>query len=866
MREYLSGLNKLSYFRLGSWMTSCACNTTKGRVKMRILSKNQNSEYSLNDWSEFGPDGYEQADVIRSLNDTLYHAEVTGTDDYDVRVKDRFVLCFNESYRTQTSSRKSDWEVDILSGFPERRDGFYMISFLDTDDGQPGVQVESHMKQLFDAAHELVTQYIYEKVLYKQDTANRYLDAFFSLSKEAIFSVNNYNLATPQFRKSFFLRDLLTLMAKRHPFPERAYGRSVKSSADYYYQFSIYDVFAYDVLQRSLQAASVLYKELPCSGKRPDKALRALRCDLFLGSVQSAFRRLVCLDQTIYRVEMNRHNSKLLAIPYDDLSSTNETKPIRLFEKTATYIRNNMNTNLKDLKVSVCIIGHTESSVDSKERTLADLAMALLNWYNRLSLEDEQKPRLELSILNYVNERDWPECNYLNKRTDFICEEGEHRIDCTIKLIDYTREFGFNTVYLKKLIDENDLVYLLDCPWLSTENFEVKKGGSLDAFCYALRDKERTVPTPENLLDSKFQAFYTEANMRQLDQQYNRVTSSATNNAGEIVRVMKDSQIRNIQRIVKNQSSEKHKELYIFSSERDGINYSNISSYPLTRQERYDGKVFTIIQFKNTPSARLKYDKSGRVHLLIPLWSILKYDSISFAYCFFKDALNECLEDVSCDPIHYFELYRNILIVINATPSSLQSINVSLLFSDGADSCLEAIKAGSSNKAVKKRVEDLVVEFVKALFEDGIFSKENRYGHDAMRTGLLMNLSSAVKTVNEMLFLHKLRMAFMNGKQDAYEVNVDSTFQSEPLPRVNTEFKGTDFFMDKKLYDRLMLTLENSPQLTIAMRAMLNESSDYFGERDILRTILTNICAACERSRDTDSRLYKNVIECLKEA
>ena len=833
---------------------------------MKILSKNQNSECSLNDWSEFGSDGYEQADVIRSLNDTLFHAEVTGTEDNDVQAKDRFVLLFNESYRTQTSSRRSDWEEDILSSFPERQNNFYMISLLDADDGQPGVQVESYMQRLFAAASELARQYISEKVLYQQGTANCYLDAFFDLSKEAVFSVNNYNLVTPQFRKSFFLRDLLTLMAKRYLFPERANGRSVKTSADYYYQYSICDVFAYDVLQRSLEVAAVLHKELPYSGERPDKALRALRYDLFLGSVQSAFRRLVCLDQTIYRVEMNRHNSKLLAIPYDDLSSTNETKPIRLFEKTATYIRNNMNTNLKDLKVSVCIIGHTESSVDSKERTLADLAMALLNWYNRLSLEDEQKPRLELSILNYVNERDWPECNFLNKRTNFICEEGDHRIDCTIKMIDYTRAFGFNTVFLNEVIDENDIIYLLDCPWLSTENFEVKKGGSLDAFCYALRNKERTVPAPEDLMNSKFQAFYTEANMRQLDQQYNRVTSSATNNVGEIVRVMKDSQIRNIQRIINNQSSEKHKELYIFSSERDGINYSNISSYPLTRQERYDGKVFTIIQFKNTPSARLRYDRSGRVHLLIALWSILKYDSIPFAYCFFKDALNACLGDVSCNPIHYFELYRNILIEINAMPSTQQRINISLLFSDGADSCLEAIKAGSSNNAVKKSIENLVVGFIKALFEDGIFSKENCYGNDAMRTGLLMNLSSAVKTVNEMLFLHKLRMAFMNGKQDAYEVNVDSIFQSEPSPRVNTEFTGTDFFMDKKLYDRLMLTLENSPQLTFSMRALINESSDYFGERDILKTILTNICAACERSRDIDSQLYKNVIECLKEA
>jgi hypothetical protein len=354
--------------------------------------------------------------------------------------------------------------------------------------------------------------------------------------------------------------------------------------------------------------------------------------------------------------------------------------------------------------------------------------------------------------------------------------------------------------------------------------------------------------------------------MRQLDQQYNRVTSSATNNAGEIVRVMKDPQIRNIQRIVKNQNTEKSKELYIFSSERDGINYSNISSYPLTRQERYDGKTFTIIQFKNTPSARLKYDRSGKVHILIALWSILKYDSIPFAYCYFKNALNKCLGGMSCDPIHYFELYRNILIEINAMPSALQNINISLLFSDGADSCLEAIKAGSSSKATKKRVESLVVGFVKSLFEDGIFSKEDCYGNDAMRTGLLMNLSSAVKSVNEMLFLHKLRMAFLYGRQDMYEVKVDSFFRSEPYPRGNTEFKDTDFFMDKKLYDRLMLTLENSPQLTITMKAMLNESNAIFGERDILRTILTRICAACERSRDINSQLYKNALECLKEA
>ena len=320
---------------------------------MRILSKAQGGECRLNDWSEFGQGGYEQADVVQSLNAALYHAEETATKDRGGEADDRVVLYFNESYRALTSARKLDWEIDILSSLPERQDNFYMIPLLDADDGQPEVQVKTPIQSLFSAAHALAAQDLSEKVLYKRDTADRYLDAFFDLSKSAVFSVDNYNLATPQFRKSGFLRDLLSLMAKQRPFPERATGGSDKSSADYYYQYSIYDMFAYDALQRSLRAASALRKELPQSGTKAEEALYALRRDLFLGSVQSAFRRLVCLNQTIYRVEMNRHTSELLAIPYDDLSSTNETKPIRLFEKTATFIRNNLDMSSEVCEVSV---------------------------------------------------------------------------------------------------------------------------------------------------------------------------------------------------------------------------------------------------------------------------------------------------------------------------------------------------------------------------------------------------------------------------------------------------------------------------------------------------------------------------------
>ncbi|MBQ9535482.1 MAG: hypothetical protein IJU78_06545 [Clostridia bacterium] len=817
--------------------------------------------------TEFAQDGYDRAKISRIFADFLSD-EQFGDDDDKHKAFDRFL---NEYAEIEGKPIIYDIRKDIPLA-AEKWEKIPFIKEIDkysaNDELNDSIDVEYYQKnvtQRFSSVQPPDPRAVNAKWI------DDYLETYFIFSKNVIFSPQNYSLNDSVFRTSPFLREFV------------AYGKNSDEKGVYY---GYADPFVLDALQRAFFGARILKRQLLADKSTDEDALTELRRALFLAYLRRAFRRFVSIDSETYRIQLNRHKSRFEAISYNRLSSIDELHPIRLFEKTAAFIRNNLPKEKQDsFTVNVCMIGHAEASKDDNEKALYDLSLLVLRWYNRLKINN--KPKLKLNIKNVRSIRSDDEKPYSKD----VSETDEWKlpgVKCTVEYSDYLSDFAFSTRRLKELIDENHLTVILDCPWLTTENFDIKKSGSLNSYCHLLQSTSRLEPSIEDndKFNSDSQYFYQFSSMHRLDAQLNRIMSSQTLDAGEIVRVLKDPLLDKIKRIVKSAAQERNeqKSVYVFTSEGDGIDYSSIGFYPLTRSEQYDGKSFTIIGYEGMPdkiagSADRRILKAGsgnddygydfRIHL----WAFVKYLAISYAYDQLKDKTAGCLGLTGNNKKHipdYIGIYRSIYLCAKIG-KELKSISFEVRLGDALDDCLtEAGVSDDRKKNVKKALLKMANELFKPLCEKVLFSNNTRYGNDAMRHVFLMNLRSALSYKKAMLFWHKYRMALR--QDDCASIKCEfreyPDASSELLETRDKDFQGHDFFMDKKLYEYALAELEYSDQLSLPTRTLFGKSEEMYSAsyngKSALSAVLENIKKECEAVSLKDTRLYENVVSALE--
>lgn len=865
--------------------------------------------------SEFSPGGYDTAAINlifrRTLDRAYDFSQQSNALDFE-RIFFIVVSCFNDSFTEEVdSSAIHEMLLEALAGIEK-------ISILEdydelTRDG--GSDQLNCVRELKDSFSALLNTFHNEKRFYEPQLASRYLDSFFELSKAMVFSSDSYNLASASFRRSTFLKALLSFAAKKVPC-KAVDPNDSKTQADFFcYEYSFFDPFAYDTISRALVCATrLIMDELSSSGEHSAE-LFELRKEMFICSIESGFQRTITLDNQTYRIELNRHTSKLIAYPIDMLSSTSDTKPIRLFEKTAAYIRRNLVNVDKIFKIHVTVIGHTELSNGCIERSIADYVNEVLAWYSSLKEEDfdREKPQLELTVRNILNFSGKPDIlaegiiSLPLKRESVIHDYKGNNAQCIFEYADYESTFAYTLKSLKSCIDDSEILFLLDCPWLSTENYAIGKEGPLETYCNELQQQERDYPRADSGFERDSSYFYRASPMAELSNQFNRIMSSTSSSAGAVVRAMRDDMIRKIQdymNSLRNRAGElRAKELYLFSSENEGVNYSYFDSYPLTRLEQYDGKRFTIIQFYNKKMPMLKRRENGKVHFEIDLWSVLKYLCIPYAYQYAVKQFfveygisicdadsNYCLEM----PIQYLELQQNIIVVFDVS-ADLRIIHISLGFTDLFDNLIREAYIRQKNRHYKEnskqkfeitddfaliesKVEELkeligerVLSLITPLYRDAVFARNSKYGDDAIKLGFKMTLYSAAQDVNAMLFCHLYREACNKGNFSRFTVIVDSPRRyAKRTPR---DFKGTSFFADKKLYSSLFTTFEQDSRLYLGMIKMLEEAKNIYdsecestteiSEWKIARILFENIKTSCEQAGLENSRLYSNVLRAL---
>lgn len=822
-------------------------------------------------FSEFSKQGYNRSSFCQVIKDLLYN-ELSMESDYS-ECLDMILVKFHQFFDQNKISGKNksfNWLIGkahakkCLSS--DNQDISVLdISSADTNEAET-LNIHEELNPLREAFGELC-----EKEQYDDKLVENYLNAFLNVSSKIVFNPNNNNLNSLLFRRLKTVENLNCL--GRIPFNDPELNEKGCS------YFSIYSPYVCDSVMRVIHDIADNKNRLYVKSELD--MIRQLRFEIYIRQTERAFTRFTSYNHgTGYRATLNRHTGEVISAPYNGLSSIEDIKPLRLFEKIAAYIRREIErlknkccdfakSENKMLHINILIIGHTEMSINHSkseddqeykdERELCDLLNALINWYNRSFVG--KFPKLDLCINNIVSEDDAPEAQDVvaQKRYNSVRSVNGNRGKVEVDSCNFIKEFYFTSSELEKICSENDVVFILDCPWLSVESYEIKNNGSLKYFCKELQDDKQLRNIEKDSLDKQWKTV-----IQKLDTQYNRITSSDTNKAGDIARIFFDGLLRKIQQFAYSANTDKEKEIFIFTSEKDGVNYSLLATYPLTRTELYGGKHFTIARFTNKKSSILPYDDTP-IRINIKLWSLLKYISISYAIENMKNVINRFFIKYIKEPENYIEILHDIAILIEVG-SSFSNVNISVGFSDRLDMLAEEIGLPAEELSeIKPALHRIILEFIMSLYNGIVFADNDNFGDSIVKTAFEMNVYSSANNVNTMHFLHYYKQAREKCEiSKIFRIHWNKEYSNRPIK--STLIQNYEYFMDKKLYSSLFDILETTGDLSIGTKAMLFSSDEIYETNDYMaERILSNIIASCKKYGCDDSELYNNALYALNE-
>ena len=822
--------------------------------------------------SEFSPDGYAKSALAKALEDAFKNKEP----DIDLLKSQLFEVTkdFKEIFPKENSTPL----YTCLTPFANAPNNLFSFQT-----NEKPIETSKYIRSFTESVDHFsfALKFSNDEAL-KVLLAKKMLKAFQELSTKAVFMPENRMLANVYFRREC---NFLNYLIRPSELP------TIQKSTPYCGElnYHIYD------LRDPFVCSSVLYimqQYKKYQAKINTGALSSLRQAIFIQRAEKEFYRFMCAHGNTYRVSLNRQTNALIACPYNQSSSLETVKPIRLYEKIRLYIENRIddlskNPTKEKIKIEVCIIGHTAPIYNPEtkkydEPEMCDLGNAVYAWLET----QENLDNIEINITNLYNQYDitrvfWKEDDL---KKEFVGIKNGKRVNIQIIKTDYDL-FSYNTQYFTDSIMENyDLIFVLECPFLTEENFDIKRDYSLKDYCNAVQSPKYFSNPQQSYLD-KDQKFNP---MEKLNAQYNRIMASNTRDAGAICRVFRDYWFHTIQEKINcYQNEPRKKEIYIFTSEKDGIVYSTIAANPVSRIEQYAGKNFNIFRFANYKATSLPY-LNQRLRLKFPLWKIFKYASTEYAFNDFKILINECFfgenpENKNCfdRPIDFFTLYNNIYVILeeNENYKNHHKFKLKAYLDVDTEKLYEMMDRNKFKTIheIEKKLSDQLNPLFKTLFKEVYFSKTTVFGNEILRKAFSMNIYGAAQDVFGMWFWHKYRLACEENCFDLFDIEYEERDirliqnNKNDCSDVNTvgflEDIQTDFFMDKKLYDVVMRSLEIQGSIDFGIKALFYKSNEYYNvEYDaLLNLILSNILKMFEERVKEQDTFYRNCKSALSE-
>lgn len=704
-----------------------------------------------------------------------------------------------------------------------------------------------------------------------ENTAAEYVNSFIKLSSAVVFAPQSATLDSMKFRSdSGFLDELICPTETHCVMP-----RTAASSMHKYYRFTVGNPFVCATAMRVVQK-TVAYKKEKNQGNQEkinnseEIILSSLRDSIFKRCVEREFRRYLMINRKTYRLSFNRMMDSLVACPYNQVSSIENIKPIRLAEKIKIAIHNMLVLSEEPIKnIKIAVVGHTDPSfvqntgenntkISCAEAEFEDLGRAVKDW-----MEMDQIYGLNIEIDNVYNMNDIARV--------FLEPSPVKKIPCCNKKSSITLKysptnydkFAYGTkAFKKEILDKSDIVFLLDCPFLTDENYEISTNNSLENYCRSIQSGfdfvESNIP-----MDSR-----QKTSMHQLNSQYNRIMASNTREAGNICRVFQDYWVDCIRKSLKESKSPKV--VYVFSSETNGLAYSTLSMIPTSRIEKYGGKTFNIFRFSSYKGKRLPaiHDNHfDKFELRIELWRMLKYISVEGAI-----RVQEYLgipKYVLRKPQNLLQLYIATEIVIRERTAYREKhyydLDVSVQINEDHLPSVARNIDRESFIAYQKAVLDFIKNIYRSVYFPSPSDGRSKFGDELLREAFVMNLYSAARDVRGMWFLHQYEKACEEMKNDSnnafsqFHISVSDEIKWCKLKDQEEGIK--DLFMDKKLYRQTMKRMESTDGLGFNLLALVLGADEFYEDTEWgcgPEVVLNNLLKVCVDAKEERSQFYEN--------
>lgn len=654
--------------------------------------------------------------------------------------------------------------------------------------------------------------------------------------------------------------------------------------------FGLYSPFVLFSVLRTLNCIAALPDDINSEFLSKDCAeqLNTRRHIVTTYAVRS-FSRFTTFKGKSYVVEYSRRNDRIICKKADEVSSVDNTKPIRLFEKITSYIYNYFNRpealDEKEFHISVygfCSYKRENDNVGPAE--VEDLIYEIFSWMedkkasNDSILRNKAIKKLVIQY-NLIKKDTIDDSGYMAKSNEenhqlfYLYKNNYAEYDFAELIIKENNYDAYNNKHLEEALEANDMIFLLDCPWLATEDFNSVSEGDLAQYSKWVKDASYYKDID---FSQQKQNFFNKNHLfASINDQFNRMSVNNMSQYGKVVRVMKDYLIKWIQSKIEEYKKQNiYKTVYIYNSSLRGMAYSDFADYPIIREEAYSNKRFGIMRFSTRDNCPIDADDEKKV--FISLWSLIKYVDISFAYLGVKEFFNQKLyrfikegkdesEKKNIINRDIISILRNIVFVVDYSGKKEEDFdNVKIQISLSKPARIVLAQANDDEEYWSKIKE--IVSFFKAIIIDIIFKNSIGFGDEYIRDAFEICLYNQARTVKDLFFLHMYSSKRQAGSLTFYTVEVDSNSLVREAFVVDRLVPNFDTFGDKRAYNKLFDYLDMPRYPEYAVNSILNQTNKFFGNNSDSHSnkIIRNMMDTCKDFDYMDSFLYQNLKDILK--
>ncbi len=707
---------------------------------------------------------------------------------------------------------------------------------------------------------------------FRLDDVEKYLDAYLALCK---FLFNVGGIFQDEVRTSKIIEDILNI--------------EYCKESNYFTFTSPFSLFT---ILRTLEYIARLPQNIPdyeLEIYEDTKSLNRRKHMVATYAIHS-FTRFTMIDGVSYVINYSRRKKRLICKSADACSSIENVKPIRLFEKIISHLTNIIKSKIDiypngigKINLEVSVMGFCSTQEKAKEnkqvidaREINDLIFEIFSWYedvrnNEKNTDFYKNTVLELNLNYYKseNENSTPTTQIFK----YITDNDEEIGCCTLKIQGVAHK-KYNRHQLKKSIEDSDIVFLLDCPWISIEDFYSVNHGDIFTYTSWLNDEsykkdiscDAQGESVERPIFSKDHLFYS------INNQLNRIAVDNFSKYGQIVRIPKKYLIDWIVQEMDNYRRDgDYKTLYLYSSSVAGMMLSDYVNYPIIRKESYNNKTFNIMRFSSRNNSVLEKSTTSKM-VSIDLWSFLKYIDISFVLVSLKDYLSENFYSVADVGSKANEnekkraINRDIISICRSIIFDISYLNIDITGNTKIkidvgiyEPVYQKIQLIGNNKKL-----DALMMFFKNTIKDVIFENSNGVGDNSIRNAFESCLYSKAGSVEDLFFLYDYRQKRKNSNLNSYVVDFILEFKQKDYCSISS----FDAFSDKRLYNKLFEHLSLSmPSKNIIYDCLRTAETLYpsFLKESHARQMLQNTKDMCETYNYTDSYLMKNAEFFLRE-